>query len=284
MSNTSITNKKNDNKKTNSQGAVMSAGKNVTAEVRDKSIVEKYVNDGTTTLDSIGVEYNLTRERVRQIIRDSGVDVDAVAAARKQDALDRRIKVVTELIASDESVDTLGKLSKATRISIPYFKENEAAFGAALVEVGRRRKEKAMSLPRPQEQSYTDEDIYEAMRHVHKINGFKPVTTQMYRESRRTTDPSASLVQLRMGGVINACEAAKVPHLDRRPKSNGFTKQDVTEALKRCAKETNVESVRLLSFAGYSDWAAEGKGPSGSRVRQIFGNWNNAKMAVKEFS
>jgi acetolactate synthase regulatory subunit len=263
---------------------MMSAGKKVTAEARDKSIVEKYVNDGTTTLDSIGIEHGLTRERVRQIIRDSGVDIEAVAASRKQDALDRHVKVVAKLIAADESIDTLGKLSKVTRISIPYFKENAAAFGAPLIEVGRRRKEKAMSLPRPQEQSYTDEDIYEAMRHVHKINGFKPVTTQMYRESRRTTDPSASLVQLRMGGIINACEAAKVPHLDRRPKSHGFTENDVTEAMERCANELQIESVRLLSFAGYSDWAAKGNGPSGSRVRQIFGNWNNAKMAVKEFS
>ena len=97
----------------------MSAGKKVTAEARDKSIVEKYVNDGTTTLDSIGIEHGLTRERVRQIIRDSGVDIEAVAASRKQDALDRHVKVVAKLIAADESIDTLGKLSKVTRISIP---------------------------------------------------------------------------------------------------------------------------------------------------------------------
>lgn len=262
----------------------MNTEKTITAEVRDKQIVEKYVNDGTTTLDSIGIEHGLTRERVRQIIRDSGVDIDAVSASRKKDALDQRVKLVAGLVSSDESINTIGQLSKLSRISIPYFKDHKDSFGDALVEVGRRRKEKAMALPRPQERAYTDEDIYAAMRYVHKVNGGKPVTTQMYRESRRTIDPSTSLVQLRMGGVINACEAAKVPHLDRRPKSNGYTEKDVVVALKQCAEDLQVESVRLLSFAGYSDWAAEGNGPSGSRVRQIFGNWNNAKMAVKDLS
>ena len=261
----------------------MSTEKNAT-EARDKKIVEKYVNDGTVSLESIGVEHGLTRERVRQIIRDRGVDIEALAEARKQDALERRLNLTTELIESDSSIDTLGKLSKMSHISIPYFSENRDAFDVVLREVDRRRKEKAMSFPRPQEQSYSDEDIYEAMRHVHKVNGGKPVTTQMYRDSRRTTDPSVSLVQLRMGGIINACEAANVPHLQRRPKSHGFTEDDVTEALERCAKDLQIESVRLLSFAGYSDWASEGNGPSGSRVRQIFGNWNNAKMAVEVLS
>lgn len=261
----------------------MSTVKTLTAKDRDKAIVEKYVNDGTTTLDSIGIEYNLTRERVRQIIRSSGVSPEVVSENRKQDALMRHTKEVDRLISEDQTIDTIAKLSKLSGASISYLKENEEAFSKALGEVARRRKEKSLTLPRPQELEYTDEDIYEAMRHVYKINGGKPVTTQMYRDSHRTTDPSASLVQSRMGGIINACEAAGVPTTNRRPKANGFTKEDVAAAMKKCVEETAAESIRLLSFAEYSTWAAAGNGPSGSRVRQIFGNWNNAKMAVEEF-
>lgn len=260
----------------------MSTTKYALTEDRDKSIVEKYLNDGTSTLESIGKEHGLTRERVRQIIRNSGTE--GVSDRRKADALTRRLKVVNDLVFSNKSVDTIGSLSKLSGVPIQYLNEHRTLFAAALEEVERRRKEKLMALPRPQDQSYSDEDIYEAVRYVHKVSGGKPVTTQMYRELARTIDPSASLIQLRMGGVINACEAANVPHHNRRPKSNGFTEADVTDALKRCAKALDVGSVRLLSFAEYSDWATQGNGPSGSRVRQIFGNWNNAKMAVEALS
>jgi hypothetical protein len=85
-----------------------------------------------------------------------------------------------------------------------------------------------------------------------------------------------------MGGIINACKGAGVPHNQPR-KRRSMPKEEIIRSIIACVDELGLESVRLLSFVEYSQWATGEKRPSGSRVRQIFGNWNSAKMAVNTF-
>lgn len=257
------------------------------AAERNAKIVETYTTDPSSTLESIGASYGLTRERVRQIVRNHiGASKTAaeVIDQRNDIALQSNKKRVAELVSSDPTVDTLEKLAKRLGLTTAYLNANIDALADSLAVVALRRKESQVSRPRTTEKTYTDEDVYRAVRRISKLHGGKPLTTPMYRESRRNDEPSVSLIQLRMGSILNAAQAANVPFPASRAKRSLHTEETVTDAMQRCAKDLGFDSVRLLSYAEYSDWASQGNGPSGSRVRQIFGNWNAAKMKVTSFS
>lgn len=250
---------------------------------RNQRIVNEYLNDGTSTLESIGKMYGLTRERVRQIVAKGTPGVEGIAQKRREDALTHYVAKAEKAVSSKPFIKTLKSLSEHVGVSVAYLNENRERFSGPVEIVEKRRREHLLTMPRNSERSFSDEDIYEAVRYVHKKNGGKPVTTDMYRVSHRSSDPSASLIELRMGGIINACKGAGVPHNKPRQRRS-LTKEEVTGAMIQCARDLGIDSVRLLSYMEYSEWAAKGNGPSGSRVRQIFGNWNNAKMAVNAFS
>ena len=249
---------------------------------RDAKITNEYITNGASTLDSIGKTYGLTRERVRQIVNKNNPGIEDIHQKRRAEAVSRHVATADKLVAADESIKTLKMLSDKIGVTSAFLKENKAAFAGSINIVEKRRKEYLVNLPRFTERSFSDEDIYEAVRYVSKMNGGKPITTEMYRTDHRTTDPSVSLIELRMGGIINACKGAGVAHNQPR-KRRSIPKEEIISSIIACVEDLGLESVRLVSFVEYSEWAMENKRPSGSRVRQIFGNWNSAKMAVNAF-
>lgn len=251
-------------------------------QLRDEKITQEYLTNGVSTLESIGSKYGLTRERVRQIVSKNNVGGEDVRQKRRAEAVAQYVSKANELLSSDDSIKTLKSLSERLGVSTAFLKDNKADFFGSLSVVEKRRKEYLVNFPRSSERSFSDDDIYEAVRYVSKVNDGKPVTTDMYRATHRSTDPSASLIELRMGGIINACKGAGVAHNQPR-KRRSIPKDEIIRSIIACVDDLGLESVRLLSFVEYSQWATEGKRPSGSRVRQIFGNWNSAKMAVNTF-
>lgn len=249
---------------------------------RDEKITQEYLTNGLATLESIGQKYGLTRERVRQIIKKANHGIEDIHQQRRAEALSRYVSKANKLVSKGDSIKTIKSLSEALGVTTSFLNDNKDAFAESMRVVEKRRKEYLVNMPRTTERSFSDEDIYEAVRYVSKVNDGKPVTTDMYRATSRSTDPSASLIELRMGGIINACKAAGVPHNQPR-KRRSIPKEDIIRSIIACVDDLGLESVRLISFVEYSQWATEGKHPSGSRVRQIFGNWNNAKMAVNTF-
>ena len=255
---------------------------------RNRDIIQEYLSNGHSTLDSIGTQHGLTRERVRQIVvKGVGGELspEDISQMRKRDTLRRNVQKVEHMVFEEGStVNTVAAVVSALGVSASYLTENREAFAEALEEVSRRRTEKLLTLPRQAQKSFTDEDIYTAVRRVSALMEGKPLTTPAYDLLRLKTEPSVSLIQIRMGGIINACKGAGVTHGEPRQKRSIYNEEKIVAAIVKCVEDLGLESVRLLSFANYSDWATKGNGPSGSRVRQIFGNWNNAKMAVDEVS
>lgn len=247
-------------------------------QTRDEAIASEYTTDGFSTLDSIGQKYGLTRERVRQIIAKtvSGTR-EELAEKRRQDAVRRHLATAENLIASDATVASIGALSEITGISIGFINDNAADFTQVTDEIARRRHQRRLDSPRPSVRKFTDEDIYSTLRRISSAHAGNPVTVTMYLEDRRADEPSLSLIQLRMGSLISACEKAGVASGAARGKRAVYGPTELINSIEKCAGELGLPSIGQLSYVQYSDWAKASRGPSASLVRLNFGSWKNAK-------
>lgn len=247
-------------------------------QTRDEAIASEYTTDGFATLESIGQKYNLTRERVRQIIGKS-VDLtpEELAEKRRQYVLTRHREAAVKLIESDSSIVSIGALCEATGMSTSFVSENAGDLSDIVNEIARRRRQNRLDTSRTAVRKFNDDDIIATLRRMSAARDGLPITVTSYQKDRLEDEPSLSLVHLRMKSLIEACEKAGVAAGAARRRRAVYDKDDLIASIKKCSSALGMESVKELSYLDYSTWAKRSGEPSGSLVRLNFGSWKNAK-------
>lgn len=255
---------------------------------RRTAIVEAYLADGTRTLSAVGKEFGVSREWVRQVVRDCGISAEDVERIRATDAEKRRAEDAANLrgallnaLGADSSIATLDELARASAVPLRSIHAHRAHLGTVHSELRSRLRNRQSAL-QSNVRHYSDEDILRALRRVSATLDGRPVTAPAYVRESGEGEPSLALINTRFGGFVAACTAAGVPTLGHRPKPSRYSEADYLAAIARCAEDINGGDLSALGSLAYASWAQANGKPSLSRVRQIFGNWNRAKMAANK--
>jgi predicted transcriptional regulator len=220
------------------------------------------------SLQEIGSRFGLTRERVRQIIRDcGGPDSGQAAIARRarivQESSELRQRSLA-LIAEQPGL-TAGDVASALGTT-------QAAVRAALGDDARR-----LLITRHRGSAvFSDAVILAHLREAARQAG-QPLTVRMYEEARGAFGgASAALVLQRFGTWRAACAQAGVEH-GQPVRQNYHRRWTHGQLLHAVARYLSHDGSRG-SFADYERWARGADGmPSGQTIRTQFGTWSNAK-------
>jgi hypothetical protein len=232
------------------------------------------------TLDAIGAEFGVTRERVRQILEREGgptrSDAKAARAARarrEEDGARAEIEKALRPLLQERGplslVECEEELGFSPALLADYWPEDLAHM---LVRAAGRS-----------EQTWTDEAIFGALQDA-SLYEF-PLTAKAYTELLRVGQvkgPSVPRIHQRFGGWAAACDAAGVEH--------GVAWREVYES--RWGDDEIVAFVR--DYLADSDWPNSAHrfdewrremhpdGPSFQTIRNRLGTWSMAKrMAFK---
>lgn len=239
---------------------------------RDAAIIAAY-QDGNT-LEAIGQMHGLTRERIRQIIKRSGIAThrhSVVAYQRWADGHGERINEtfdITRSIARTIALHPEAPASWVRRLLRPRAHESHSG--------------------RTANPSWTSEDMLAALRAA-ATNGV--ITTTAYSRWRRdggTIDdrvgPAVSIIVWRFGSWRNAAEQAglQVGFTPRAVYIRQWTREDAIASVKQYIREADTRGIRP-SYAGYDAWASENPGhPSAAYLRYLVNQtWSETLTEVR---
>lgn len=236
------------------------------------------------TLQHIGDEHSISRERVRQILRHAGYDMDELKAKAKA-ARGRRIRreqgpAIREMLGLGR---TASEVASALGVPLDVVKRIDA--GDPSYARTRRIARHKTYAPK-----YGDEDVLSCLREANAALGGVLTTAayDAYARGRTLPDgrpwPTHQTAHLRFGSWRAALERAGLsanassPIAGRRIFTDGHCIDAILE----------VERVlgHLPSVAEYERYAAAMAGvlPSAATVRNRFGGWRRALEAAAEFS
>lgn len=220
------------------------------------------------SLQAIALQFGLTRERVRQIIRDAGGPGKAEAvAARTQRATQERGELRDR---------ALGLCRQRPGLAV---EELAAELGASAQDVRAALGDDARRLLVTSHQAsvlFSDDDILGHIRRAAAQTG-EPLTVRMYDAVRGEFGGASSpLVLQRFGSWRVACVRAGVRH--GQPLRSEYRRRWSTDQLiDSVADYLGGEDTRG-SFADYERWARTVPGaPSGQTIRTQLGAWSRAK-------
>lgn len=210
---------------------------------RDLEIVEKVLSGVSASI--VGREYNLTRERVRQILKKSGVDY-------------------TEILKIKRDAKNAEQAEKASQ------RRHERIFS-----VSRRNFDK--------EKNFSNEDIIASLKRVSQEQGREKLSRSIYDKSRGEKDPSTALVTGRFGSWNNAIEAAGLKSFKReREYVSRWTDAEVIDWISRFLNSSE-NNGGLNAYESWSKQFGK-QAPSGSsiRVRRPDMSWSDWKRSALE--
>jgi hypothetical protein len=230
------------------------------------------------TLDEIGQHFGLTRERVRQIIKE----IDPTLVAREVGKIKRKVRaekvnnsrneIRRQIYTGWDSLSHLTVAEISVRLEI-----NEAAIKDALSKTRLAILEGNEVRDNSNMQQFTDAQIKKALRDAALFG--TPLTAKKYAallKSGKIQGPSAPRLVQRFGGWIAACEFAKVqPGQAPRTYSREWSNKKLFEILVEFLKDPNVESD---SYASFDKWLrTKHSYPSAQTVRNNLGDWRVIK-------
>lgn len=221
------------------------------------------------TLEVIGDEFGVTRERVRQILADSGLDKNMASTVKRQRACDARATTLTTVIehVRENPHHTWAQIAVALGVEERPLRALSTSRLARLVS--QRRGWKA--------ETFTDEQVYAAIRTAAAIHG-EPLSVNMYAavvDSGEAYGPSKARILQRYRFWSSACEAAGVVPGEtyRFAYESKWSDEDLASIV--------VEWITVEGDGPFSDvltWLRGKPGyPSGPLLRQRFGGWSNAR-------
>jgi hypothetical protein len=236
------------------------------------------------TLQDIGDEYSLSRERVRQILRDAGYDLDELRAKARA-ARRRRIRrehgsAIREMLASGR---TPSEVAGALGVPVDLVKRIDArdpSFARTRKVV--RRKSHALK--------YTDEELLHCLREANTALGgiLTGAAYDQYARGRTLADgrpwPTRQTPLLRFGSWRAALERAGLPANASSPVAGRrlFSEGHCIDAILEVERSVG----HLPTVAEYERYAAKMAGvlPSSATIRNRFGSWQRALEAAAAFA
>lgn len=223
------------------------------------------------SLDEIALRFEVSRERVRQILRaHGGPHLQDVAEARRRRAERLAEARVDELLALWRAGEgpggvagRLGLQAAACRATIERF----------ATDVDRAARRASMAGARGA-RTYSDRDIILALTSAAARLGRVPSAKEYAAVARGMQFPSLATVLNRMGGWSSAITAAGLrPAATRpaRPRPRRWTQQACWDALRRAADDLG-EIPTVLAYERYA--AGRTDLPSSATIRNRLGRWS----------
>lgn len=235
------------------------------------------------TLADIGTEHGVSRERVRQILKDYGTDMgwhirQERAERNREIALTRAMKPVREWLQANGPAPRNELLELFPELTTQQIGEG--------ISKGMLPKHLVLGNARSTEMPGFEESVA-AVRRAWLRSGRARLSSQRYGRLRDPGDPGPLYIVNRWSWAA-VCEAAGMGPQGglRRGTRPIWTDEDVMDWVARYMAWTQ-ENDRGPSFAGYEEWSRETDGaPSGSTVRNRLqvhlqmGTWPEVLRAV----
>lgn len=249
---------------------------------RIRQIVRLY--SAGATLEQVGEEFGITRERVRQLIVDAGYEVSAL---KRKGARARRRRMLAEHDQAIRDLLTQGKppVDVAAALGLPLDVVREV--DSSNPDYARHRK---VSRTKSHTVKYPDEDVIECLVEANRTLG-GVLTTKVYDNFARGRSlpdgrpwPTHQTAGLRFGSWRAALQAASLPSNPATPITGRllFDKAHCIDAILEVERAVG----HLPTVVEYDSYAAKMEGvlPSSPTVRHRFGSWQRALRAAAEFS
>ena len=226
------------------------------------------------TLDEIGTDFEFTRERVRQILKQvtGGKDKELLKDMKsvRQQADLSKVDAVSKVILEHPCI-TIAELAEKCNVPLDEVKPLVAKGVSKLVSDFKPAKEHA--------KTWSNEQVMTALREA--STHYFPLGKAEYDsliELKEIEGPSSALIWMRFGSWSKACELAGVEcHAVREHYQKTWSRAELLTYISRFLVSKDFSS----SIGSYEIWkAAETvKTPSGQLLRVEFGSWQNVVQA-----
>jgi transposase len=245
-------------------------GRKVSLSERNSDIVARYT--AGATLETIGREYEISRERVRQIVKKAGVGTygRSVAARRRWEA---------------EHGDTINATFTRTRSVAATINAHPDVPAVWIKRLLRPRSHESVHARATAPKIWSDTEIFAALNAA-ATDGI--VTTTTYARWRRNggnidgrTPPTSTLITWRFGSWRTAVERAglQIGRTSRNNYARTWTRDDALHAVSQFVIDAHARGIRP-TYARYDAWVIDNPGnPSGAYLRHLTGNsWSEILM------
>lgn len=226
--------------------------------------------DGAT-LDQVGTEFGLTRERVRQLFAANDLETISLAVRRRRQAENKSSEIVA-LYRDVRNVDAVGRRLGLAKSNVDQIVRRE-------LSPAERRKPSAAH-----KKKYSNEELIACLFGARDAIGGVLTTSAYtrYARSRHFEDgrpwPTHQTFLLRWGGWRKALAEAGLARNPSSPIAGQrlFEAEHCVDALRHAARELG----KAPTAAAYDDLAQRSGGalPSQATVRNRLGTWNRALL------
>jgi Mor family transcriptional regulator len=230
------------------------------------------------TLEEIGSSFDLTRERVRQIISKFGPDIDFpnIAELRRQEKEGELRSIAIEISANWNSFRKYDftKLAKEYNVSIPVIRQIVTKVQHAYLSANEESHI---------EKQWTAEDCIKVLREAATF-AF-PLTVLEYRrliESNSIVGPTLPIFYARFGSWLDACAAAGVETgVAQREYDSAWSDSDLIRIVRQFLWESSNVS---WSIQNYDKWREShaSQMPSTGSLRNRLGTWSEIRVLALE--
>jgi DNA-binding CsgD family transcriptional regulator len=228
------------------------------------------------TLQEIGDQFRITRERVRQILEREGVDASVVRQSRDRAEFAAAREAAADVLRLWAEGGSIASIASALGLASPAVQE---VVGERVSEIHRALRRRAINARvGAHAKRYPDEELLAAIRTVARQCGRTPSSDDYAALAGELGLPSAALITNRLGWR-NAVRAAGLPPLPTR--RNTYRRRWTEAVCLNAVLGVAHELGRVPSLAEYARRSA-GRAdlPSGATVRNRVGGWSDTRLKV----
>ena len=222
-----------------------------------------------STLKEIGIQYGITRERVRQVLlKAKGPTAKEAHVARtaylQNEGEKLRIRVEDQM---NRGVFETSEIAKSLGITESEVRSSLSA-----------RDRKLLVKPVTQAKIWEDQEVLTALKQAADLAGKLTVTAYVAAvKSGIVIGPTPAVVIHRFGGWVRACEAAGITAYGAPRKRWGVSSSQVLKDLIRFLEDSGTSK----TAAAYEIWARSNDAISLGTIRNKIGGWSTALILAR---